>query len=114
VLNLKNKLPLIILLMFMQTLLFADNILSVYLNKREVELGKLLTLTVEIAEDSDNADKFELPKLPDFIVLPQKNYNRDGKNIYTYQITPKNTGFFLIPAINVLNKGNKYLPNRSI
>lgn len=105
--ELKKKLPLIILLMFMQTLLFADNILSVYLNKREVELGKLLTLTVEIAEDSDNADKFELPKLPDFIVLPQKNYNRDGKNIYTYQITPKNTGFFLIPAINVLNKGKQ-------
>ncbi|MGE4384362.1 MAG: BatD family protein [Endomicrobiaceae bacterium] len=103
----KKKIPLIILFMFIQTILFADGILNVFLNKREVELGKLLTLTVEIAQDSDDSDKFELPKMPDFIVLPKKNYSRNGKNVYTYEITPKNTGFFFVPAITVFNKGEK-------
>ncbi|MDD2524042.1 MAG: BatD family protein [Endomicrobiia bacterium] len=100
---------LVIMLLFISTVLFADDILNVFLNKREVELGKLLTLTVEISNDIENLDKFELPKMPDFIVLPKKNYKKGNKNIYTYDITPKNIGFFSIPSIVVYDKDKEIM-----
>lgn len=97
------------MLLFISTVSFADDIINVSLNKREVELGKLLTLTVEISNNIENLDKFELPKMPDFIVLPKNNYKQGNKKIYIYDITPKSIGFFSIPSIVVYDKGKEII-----
>lgn len=71
--------------------------LKVYVDKREVEINKTFTLTVEI---NSNVENFTLPKVPDFVVMPKDSYKRGNTTIYTYEFAPKAEGFFKIPSIS--------------
>ena len=70
--------------------------LKVFTETREVELNKTFALTVEVNE---NITDFQLPKMPDFVVILKSTIKKKGKIIYTYELAPKEEGIFSIPSI---------------
>lgn len=92
----------LLFILLMPAFVFANEILEVSLDKREVFQGENIKLIVEIAQNVKNSDNFQLPKIEDFLILSRKDYIKNGsKYVYEYLITPKTYGFFTIPAITV-------------
>jgi len=92
----------LLFILLMPAFVFANEILEVSLDKREVFEGENIKLIVEIAQNVKNSDNFQMPKIEDFLILSRKDYIKNGnKYVYEYVITPKTYGFFTIPAITV-------------
>lgn len=92
---------LFLFLICIQPLISDTGLINVSVDKREVVLGKSITLTVEI--DSRIANDYKQPKMTDFIVVPKKNISKNGKHVYVYTLSPKEVGYFTIPKIEILD-----------
>lgn len=93
-----------VLFLFMicvQPLISDTGLINVSVDKREVVLGKSITLTVEI--DSRIANDYKQPKMTDFIVVPKKSISKNGKHVYIYTLSPKEVGYSTIPKIEILD-----------
>lgn len=88
------------------TPLFAGNdLINVSVDKREVSLGKSIKMTVEI--DSKIANDYKMPKMAKFVVVLKKQSTKNGKNLYIYDLSPKEVGFLEIPEIQILDNKSK-------
>lgn len=93
-----------VLFLFMicvQPLISDTGLINVSVDKREVVLGKSITLTVEI--DLRIANDYKQPKMTDFIVVPKKSISKNGKHVYIYTLSPKEVGYSTIPKIEILD-----------
>lgn len=97
----KEKIILILMLFVLciNPLFSGEKLINVSVDKREVSLGKSINMTVEI--DSKIANDYKIPKMTKFVVVLKKQFSKKGKNIYIYELSPKEIGFLEIPEIQI-------------